>query len=182
MILDAIIALLASVFDCIAGAAAIVFVPIINLFIGVVEAIVGFFVSGFSLSRIERKKSSDRPLASAIWQSTVFVLLTCAIAWLFVVPKILNRKLTMVGKDGHSLPFAALIIHTDDGDQHERTDNSGNIRIPRFSTTGVTVKDPRYIENTWTKNEIESQLIVGRTILGSGLDALADRLLMPAKE
>jgi len=88
----------------------------------------------------------------------------------------------LVAEDGHSLPFAALIIHTKDGEQHERTDNAGNIVIPRFSTTSITVKDPRYVEKTWQESEIESELIVGRTILGSGLDSLADKLLKPAKE
>jgi hypothetical protein len=75
-----------------------------------------------------------------------------------------------------------LIVHTGDGDQHQRTDNAGNIVIPRFGTNSVTVKDPRYIEKTWAKSEIEAELVVGRTVLGAGLDSLADKLLKRAKE
>lgn len=68
------------------------------------------------------------------------------------------------------------------GDLHRRTDNSGNTRIPRFGTHAITLNDPRYVETTWAKSEIESQLVVRRTVLGSGLDSLAGKLLKPAKE
>ena len=54
--------------------------------------------------------------------------------------------------------------------------------IPRFGASSITVKDPRYIEKTWQLSEIESELVVGRTILGTGLDSLADKLLKPANE
>ena len=56
-------------------------------------------------------------------------------------------------------------------------DKSGNLTISRFGTESVTVKDPRYIEKTWLNSELEDELIVERTILGSGLDSLAEKLL-----
>ena len=104
------------------------------------------------------------------------------IGGLVVAPKVMNRKVTLVAEDGLSLPFAALIIHTGDGDQYQRTDNAGNIVIPRFGTNAVTVKDPRYVGKTWAKSEIGNELVVGRTVLGAGLDSLADKLLKRAKE
>ena len=91
------------------------------------------------------------------------------------------KKVTLVAKDGHSLPYAAVIVHTSMGEDHKRSDNAGNFRILRFFTDRVTVKDPRYVEQTWKKGEIESQLIVRRTVLGSSLDAFKEKLLQPAK-
>ncbi len=180
MILDAIIGLFASLFGFLAEGVAIVFVPLINLIAAGIEAVVGIFVSGFRLGRIERKKRKPQSTASAVGGVLTLLIILGVIGWFAVAPKVMNRKVALVADDGHSLPFAALIIHTNGGDKHARTDNAGNVAIPRFATTGMTVKDPRYVERTWKKSEIGSELVVGRTILGSGLDSIADRLLKPA--
>ena len=182
MILDAIIGLFGSLFGLLVEGAAAVFVPLINLIAAGIEAVVGIVVSGFSLGRIERKKGESKSPASVVGGILTVLILIGVIGWLVVAPKVMNRKVTLVAKDGHSLPFAALIIHTKNGDQHERTDNAGTLVIPRFSTTAITVKDPRYIERSWRNSEIKSELIVDRTVLGAGLDSLADRLLKPAKK
>ena len=182
MILDAIIGLFASLFGFIAEGVAMAFVPLINLIAAGIEAVIGIFVSGFSLGRIERKRGERRSTASAVGGIMTLLIIVGLIGWFVVVPKVMNRKVALVAEDGHSLPFAALIIHTGDGDKHQRTDNAGNIVIPRFGTNAVTVKDPRYVEKTWAKSEIEAELVVGRTVLGGGLDSLADKLLKRAKE
>ena len=182
MILDAIIGLFASLFGFIAEGVAMAFVPLINLIAAGIEAVIGIFVSGFSLGRIERKKGERKSTASAVGGIMTLLIIVGLIGWFAVLPKVMNRKVTLVAEDAHSLPFAALIIHAGDGDQHQRTDNAGNIVIPRFGTNAVTVKDPRYVEKTWAKSEIEAELVVGRTVLGAGLDSLADKLLKRAKE
>ncbi len=182
MILDAIIGLFASLFGFIAEGVAVAFVPLINLIVAGIEAVIGIFVSGFSLGRIERKRGERRSTASAVGSIMTLLIIVGLIGWFVVTPKVMNRKVTLVAEDGHSLPFAALIIHAGDGDQHRRTDNAGNIVIPRFGTKAVTVKDPRYVEKTWAKSEIETELVVGRTVVGAGLDSLADKLLKHAKE
>ena len=182
MILDAIIALFGSLFAAVGGGIAAVFVPLINGIAAGVEALVRIFVSGFSLGRVERNKGKQKVATSALGTVLTLAIILGVIGWFVVAPKVLNRKVTLVAKDGHSLPFAALIVHTSDGDRHERTDNAGNIVIPRFRTDALTVKDPRYVETTWKKSEIESKMTVSRTVLGSGLDSLADRLLKPANE
>ena len=182
MILDAIIGLFGSLFGFLAEGVAMAFVPLINLIAAGIEAVIGIFVSGFSLGRIERKKGGSQSKASVIGGIVTLLMIVGLIGWFVIAPKVMNREVTLVAEDGHSLPFAALIIHTKDGEQHERTDNAGNIVIPRFSTTSITVKDPRYVDKTWEKSEIDSELIVGRTILGSGLDSLADKLLKPANK
>jgi hypothetical protein len=182
MILDAIIGLFASVFGILAEGAAMTLVPLINLIAAGLEAVIGIFVSGFRLGRIKRKSKEPDSKASAIAGMVTVLLIAGLIGWLVVAPKVMHRKITLVAEDGHSLPFAALIIHTGDGNQHRRTDNAGNLVIPRFATTAVTLKDPRYLEKTWPKAEIASELVVERTILGAGLDTLADKLLKRAKE
>ena len=182
MILDAIIALFASLFGVVAEGVSLAFVPLINLVAAGIEAVIGIFVSGFSLGRIERNKGEARSKASKIGGIVVLVIFVGLIAGSVVVPKVMNRKVTLVAEDGHSLPYAALIIHTGNGERHERTDKAGNIVISRFGTKAVEVKDPRYVQKTWKKAEIESELVVGRTVLGSGLDILADKLLKPSKE
>lgn len=182
MILDAIIGLFASLFGFLADGVAMAFVPLINLIAAGIEAVIGIFVSGFSLGRIERKKGEPKSKASAIGGLVTLLVVVGLMGWFFVAPKVMNRRVTLVAEDGHSLPFAALIIHAGNGDQHRRTDNAGNIVIPRFGTNAVTVKDPRYVEKTWAKSEIEAELVVGRTVLGAGLDSLADKLLKRAKE
>ncbi len=179
MILDAIIGLFASIFGALVEALALVFVPVINLIAAGVEAVVGILVSGFSLGRIQGKKIESRSPASAIAGILPSLLIVGVIGWLVIAPNVLNRDVTLIAVDGHSLPFAAVIVHTKDGDEHKRTDRAGSIVIPRFSIAALTVKDPRYVEKTWRKSEIKSELIVGRTILGSGLDVLADHLLKP---
>ncbi|MFN0128337.1 MAG: hypothetical protein ACKV19_16815 [Verrucomicrobiales bacterium] len=147
-----------------------------------IEAMVSLVVSGFSLGRLERKKRDGRSAGSSVAGILALLIILGAIVWFIVVPKVIHRKVTLVAKDGYSLPFAALVVHTENGDQHERTDNAGHIVIPRFGTKALTVKDPRYVERTWKNSEIESELPVERTVLGSGLDRLADRLLKPAHE
>ncbi len=181
MIIDAIIGLFASLFGFVVDGIAMAFVPLINLIAAGIEVVIGIFVSEFGLGRIERKKSS-KSKASAIGGIMTLLIIGGLIGWLVVTPKVMNREVTLVAEDGHSLPFAALIIHTNDGEQYERTDNAGNIVISRFSTKAITVKDPRYVEKTWEKSKIDSKLIVGRTILGAGLDSLADKLFKPANE
>ncbi len=109
------------------------------------------------------------------------VLLGCLV-WFFAVPRISNRTVVLVAEDGHSLPFAALIVHSSDGDDHRRTDRAGKVRVPRFKTKRITVKDPRYVEETWVFEKVGKELVVRRTVLGSSLDSLADRWMKPEND
>lgn len=181
MILDSIVALLALLFAPVAAVASAVFIPIINLFLGLLEMIVSIFVSDFSVRRLKRKESGSVWTPSTILSGLCLLLLLGLIAWLFVTPMIKNRTITLVAEDGHSLPFAAVIVSIRDTEHHDRSDKSGKLKIPRFSTDSVTIKDPRYVEETWSAEEIGDQLVVSRTLLGSGLDQFADKLIQPAK-
>ena len=183
MILDAIIGLFVDLFAALASVCAEMFVPAVNLAFAVVEAVVGLFVAGFRLERLERRagKGPRADESSKAGMIFLLVMIVGVVGW-WGLPKILNREIALVATDGHSLPFAALVVHTSGGDEHRRTDSAGHVAVPRFTTTAITIKDPRYVEKTWTGAEIGAELIVGRTVLGSGLDFMADRLLKAAKE
>lgn len=185
MILDAIIGLFGSLFALLAEGVAAMFVPIVNLIAAGIEALIGLFVAGFSLGRIDRKptdltKTTESKSAGSRFTAISALLIVCVVVGCAVVaPRVFNRKVTFVAQDGQALPFAAVIVHTSSGDRRERTDSAGNLVIPRFTTEACTVKDPRYIERRWTNAELGSEVTVGRTVLGAGLDSLADRLLKP---
>jgi hypothetical protein len=179
MILDAIIALFASL----SGGLAITIARLINWLAAGIEAVVCIFVSGFSLGRMEH--TTAEPTIHAFFPMggmLTFLIVMGLLGWLVVTPMVMNRDVTLVADDGHSLPFAALIIRTRDRELHKRTDDVGTLVIPRFTTISISIKDPRYVDKTWSKSEIGSKLVVSRTILGSGLDSIADRFLKPAKD
>ncbi|MBL9129588.1 MAG: hypothetical protein JNG86_00200 [Verrucomicrobiaceae bacterium] len=188
MILDGIIGLFGALIEGVAALAGALFevVPLaVNAAAAMVECVVGIFMSGFTLGRMARKKkepAEPKKLSTAEIRLGMLGLLVAVlvVGWTVVAPKVLNRTLTLVAEDGHSLPYAAMILHQSDGDVHKRTDNAGNIVVSRFSTQGVTIKDPRYVEQTWKGDAMTNQLVVGRTILGAGLDVLAGELLKPA--
>lgn len=180
MILDAIIGLFGSLAAALIAGAAALAIPLFNLIAAGIELLVGLFISGFSLGRIERRKKERRagsPTKGGIVMLLVIIGLVVGFA---VIPKVMNRTVNFTAPDGHSLPFAAVVIHTKNGDRHQRTDNAGNIEIPRFGTHAITIKDPRYVAQTWRKPEIKEELTASRTILGSSLDSFAERLLKPA--
>lgn len=171
MILDAIIAIFALLLDALVGVA----VPCVNLVLCGIETIAGLFVAGFELGRWKPKRRQGPSVGGRL----VLALLLGGLVWFLAVPRITNRTITLVAEDGHSLPFAALILHSSDGDDHRRTDRAGKVRVPRFRTKRITVKDPRYVEETWEFGNVGKELLVRRTVLGSGLDSLADHLMKP---
>lgn len=183
MILDAIIGLLASLFGFLTEGLAMVFVRLINWMAAGIEAVVCIFFSGFNLGRLKHNRGGSKMDAFLpIGGMLTLLIFIGLVGGLVIAPGVVNREVTLVAEDGYGLPFAALIIRTGDRELHKRTDNNGNIVIQRFSTTSISVKDPRYVDKTWSKSEIGPRLVVSRTILGSGLDSIADRFLKPAKD
>lgn len=179
MILDAIIGLFFSIFSLLIEGVFLIFVPLLNLIAAGLELLIGLFISGFQLGRIERKKRSRHSAAVAV---PVGIAILMGLGWIIAEMVILNRMVTFVAEDGHSLPFAAVIIHSKTGNQHTRTDSAGNLTVRRFGTAGITIKDPRYVEMNWSSAEIKREVIVQRTVLGSSLDSLAGKLLSPSQE
>jgi ABC-type transport system involved in multi-copper enzyme maturation permease subunit len=180
VILDAIIAIFVSLFAALSATAAVAFVPVVNFGAFILEAIVGLFVSGFAVGRMSHPGSTTRSPVTTLLGLFALLAVLGVIAWLAVAPVMINRTVTLRAVDGHSLPFAELTIQTKQMELSRRTDSAGNISIPRFGVKSLTVKDPRYIEKSWLGKEIESVLVVERTVLGSGLDKIAEKLLRPA--
>lgn len=180
MILDSLIALLGSLAAALAAAVAAALAPVVNLFIIMVEGFAMLFADNFKLGRWQpRRKATAGQLSTGFGLLGVIALVVAA---LFAWPLITQRTLTLVAEDGHTLPFAEVQIVTTSGTERARTDNAGRVSIPRFTTESVTIHDPRYVAETWSGDAITSPLVVQRTLLGAGLDKLANKLLQPAKE
>ncbi len=186
MILDDLIAVIVSSIASLVEGVAILFVSIINLFICGIELVVGLFVAGFKIRRIGRPpKRADPaeghrtppPSKPRIIAAVSILAILFAIPFL---PGLLKRQITLVAEDGHSLPFAAVIVTTGHGDEHQRTDNSGNFRVPRFGLKAVAVRDSRYVDQTWESPDIASTLVASRSVVGKGLDAVLGKLLRSA--
>ncbi len=174
MILDDIIAAIVGLFQFLIESTVIVVEPVVNSTATGLEALIALFVTDFQLGRMrKRKKRSKMEIALRLLPS---LLILAAIAWFFVTPKVMNRTVTFIAEDGHSLTYAGVIVHGKDGDRHRRTNRQGELRIKRFSTRALTLQDARYVERTWERSEIEATLTASRSVLGSGLDRLGDRL------
>lgn len=180
MILDDIIAALVALFGVLIEGTLVLIEPLFNLVAWGIEGLVSLFIPDFRMRRMRRKKERSR--GSVIAGLSILAVILALVCWLFVLPKVMNRTVTFVAKDGQSLTYAGVIVHTKKEDRHRRTNRSGEIKIPRFATESITIKDARYVEQTWEKSEIEETLTVRRSVLGSGLDMLSDRLRRPAEE
>ena len=175
MIFDAIIVMIEAILVPVASFTGSIVIAVVNLILAAIEAVIGIFISGFSLTRMSKKQPNSK--SRSIEGGMFFGVALLVVGVFFLVLKVLNRTVTFVAEDGHSLPFAAVIVSTSRGSEHERADKSGKLTLARFGVESVTMKDPRYIGKTWTGLEIEDKLIAERTILGSGLDSFAEKWL-----
>ncbi|MEM9479961.1 MAG: hypothetical protein AAGA58_09945 [Verrucomicrobiota bacterium] len=183
MILDDIIAAIAALFTSIlqlGAGIAMVGATILNFFLFLLESLIGLFVSGFKVGRVETKREISKKCQVSSWITLAAIV--GALLWVFAVPAIMNREITFIADDGHTLPMAGVVIETTSETLHDRTTVAGKVTIPRFSTKSLSLKDSRYVETTWQGKEIESTLIAKRTVLGSSLDKLSGMLLKAADE
>ncbi len=180
MILDELLVFFAALLAPVAAVALAPIILLINGLIALTEFMIGIFVDGFTISRIGKKRE-ERSFAQRslgwVWLLAIFGGLFLIFAW----PKISQREITIVVTDGYVAPLASLIVEKGDGQEHLRTDTEGKVIIPRFGVTSLSIKSSRYVEKSWSKDEIEDELLVERTVLGAGLDFLKDRLLKPVK-
>jgi len=179
MILDDLIAALVALVELLVEGITFVIEPLVNLIAAGIEAVVGLVIPGFRTGRMKKRKPRRGAILAGL---TLITVIGLACGWAIFGPKILNRTVTFVAEDGHSLTYAGVIVHTAKEDRHRRTNRQGELRIPRFATRALTLKDARYVGQRWEKSEIQDTLTARRTLMGSGLDRLADRLRRPAKE
>jgi len=174
MILDVIVALFVAILEPIAFAILYGVAGLGNILLGVVELIVRVFVSGYRTKRISAKDFKEKRSKLPGWIIVIFLGIS-AIA--ISISELSEKEVQIVATDGHSLPYAEVMIITRTEKRNERTDNEGKVEIPRFGLVSLTIIDPRYVERTWENSEISKRLVVERTILGAALDKLANRLL-----
>lgn len=200
MIFDEIISLFFSIFEglfvFLFEGVALLFSTIINVFILLIEFVVCLFITDFSIKKVKpykskkhqddyneynHQKQENRSFdTSKIGLFAVVIIITAY----FLVPKIFAptyQDITFVAKDGHSLPFASVVIYSNGSVDHKRTKNDGSIRIKKSGLEKVVINDKRYVETTWSVSELDDILVVKRTLLGSGLDILAKKLLQPTE-
>ena len=177
MILDAIAALVGAIIEPLIAAVSVVLVGFLNLGILIAEAIGSIFVSNLKFKRIS-KRTRDPKRSDWIPTAVIFAIALLFIGYL----QIKDREIQFVAVDGHSLPYAEVIVRTDNTERNERTDKVGRIDVPRFGLVSVSLMDPRYVEKTWTREELQPRLVAERTFLGSGLDKIANALLKPEKD
>jgi hypothetical protein len=198
MIIDDIIALFFSIFEglfvFLFEGIALLFASIINIFILFIELIVGLFVTGFSMKKVKpykrKKKDNDHneynhqkdENSSEYGKYVLYIFIGVIVAFLLIKPYISSlsyQDITLVAKDGKSLPFASVVIYRDGAVEHRRTKNDGSLRIKKSGLEKIVINDKRYVETTWLTEDLADILVVKRTILGSGLDVLANKLLKP---
>jgi len=178
MIFDAVISLFSLVVDFIAGLLIAATFPIVNAVFALIELVVGLFTSAFSLPRLDRATAKDSSKAKAIVSAIVTATIVFSWAWFSYK----DRTVTLTGADGHTLPFASVIVTADGQIAHTRTDESGNLDIPRFGHISLTVKDARYSELTLTNDSISRVVVVERTSVGGFLDETANFMIDKAKQ
>ena len=177
MILDVLIALFGSI---ILGFSLMV-CTLINGILYLIESLISLVIEGFTLGRLGKKNESCKLPGSARGGALGLLALLLISALVLLIPSVLEKQVTLVAQDGHCLPFAGLIIQTNGQNQHLRTNHSGQVMIPRFGELSLTIKDARYVEKTWKRSDIDQELIVERTVLGSSLDIISEKLLQPIK-
>lgn len=127
----------------------------------------------------QQRESSDKSKIG------MYVIIAVIIGF-FVIKPIVSiatyQDVSFVAKDGHSLPFASVVVYRNGEAEYKRTKNDGSLRIEKKGLEKIVINDKRYVKTTWQASELEDVLLVKRTILGSGLDILANKLLQPSKE
>lgn len=180
MILDEIIAFIAVLFRPAVAIVALPFVLLINGVLALVEFILSFFFDGIELRRVSSKKK-DRSARSTFFGSRCSLILVAGlIAMLWLWPKLTKREVTILVDDGYPVVIALMEYKKGDFTEQLRTDKVGTVRVPRFGLETLRIKDPRYVSKAWSSQDLEGELIVQRTVLGSGLDKMKDFLLKPA--
>lgn len=170
MILDTLISLVAAVITSVIETISLLIALLFELIVFSIELVLRLFVRDF---RFKRRGSQqwDRNRLTRIWATVAVVGFICLLG---LVHLMRERHVTLKAKDGNELPFAGVIIETRDGKQVKRTDVKGNVSFPRWNVVSIAVDDPRYEKIKWDRSQIQSELFVERTLLGSSLDVLTD--------
>lgn len=154
-----------------------ILVPLVNLFILIIELTVRLFISGFQIKRLERRRWKNRKEGFGLsdYISAGFIILFIS-AFLISGP-ILNREIQFIASDGHSIPYAEVVLTKNQHKKNLRTDMEGKITISRFGTNQVEIIDPRYVSKIWQEEEISDRLIVERSKVGNAIEHLTKKIM-----
>lgn len=159
------------------------FILLINAIAALLELVLDFFFDGVTIGRLGRKEKKEN--AQPVTLRSVAIswgVILISVLVVFIWPAISKRELTILTDDGRPV-MMALVEYEKGGEAEQlRTDASGEVTIPRFGVEVFRMKDSRYFEQTWKPDNLEEELIVQRTVLGSGLDRVKDFLLKPANK
>ncbi len=192
MILDEIISLVFALIYLIIEGLSLLLSFIINMFIALIELILDLFGKKRSIKRVKRFKrrkneqnhneynhleEQDNPIRE--YTALVCVLVAVVIAGFVFIPRMFptHKDITFVATDGNKLPFASVIVYHNGQQESKRTDNQGNLRVEKSGLEKITMNDKRYKKTTWQTVEIDDVLVVKRSLLGTSLDILADKIL-----
>jgi hypothetical protein len=189
MIIDELIALVFSFFGILIEGIAGFFTLIINLFALLIEFILALFITDFSMGRVKgykRKKTenADSNIPESFLDSRWLmpVLVVTGVVGYFAFQNLSTRNITFIADDGHSLPFASVVVYKGDKPNHRRTLNDGSLKISRFGIDKIVLNDKRYKAQTWRDDEFEEILTVKRSFIGKSVDALAHKFLQKIKK
>jgi len=184
MILDDIIALFFSFLGPLFAGVFYLFAGLVNLLLFPFELLIGVFIDGFKMKKIPTKgwirksdsnveiiEEDEPPSKSSPW---VYIICIVIVALVYGIIALKDKEIQFVATDGKSLPFAEIVITTNNEVKNKRTDLTGKIEVPRFGLVSLKINDTRYVEQTWSGNEIQKRIIVKRSIIGSGLDKVVD--------
>ena len=158
-----------------------VVIPIINFFIFLIEIIVRLFISSFQINRLNKRSWQQRKEGLAIKDYiTVIFIILLLVAFLVSGP-ILNKEISFIANDGHSIPFAEVVVTENHREENKRTDMEGKLSISRFGTDQIKIIDPRYVSKTWQRKEIKDRLIVERSKVGNAIELFTKKLLNTIK-
>lgn len=158
-----------------------VLVPIVNVFLLVVELILRLFISGFQIKRLKKRNWKERKERLRVNDYVSLVFIIVAVSGFLISGFILNREIAFIASDGHSLPFAEVVVTRNQQQINERTDMEGKLSISRFGTEQITMIDPRYSSKTWRGYEITERLVVERSKVGNAIELLTKKILKTVK-
>jgi hypothetical protein len=156
-------------------------IPIINFFLFIIEIIVRLFISGFQINRVEKISLQQRKEGVGIKDYIAVVFVVLFLTAFVVSGPILNKEIIFIANDGHSIPFAEVVVTKNHREENKRTDMEGKLSVSRFGTDTIKIIDPRYVSKTWQGNEIKDKLIVERSKVGNAIELVTKKILSTIK-
>lgn len=141
----------------------------INATLALTELVVGLFIEGFALTRLEssRKKAlqagepppHDLPTGRQVGYSLLVVLVAIGLMEAPVVWRKISTREIVITANGQRAQLARVYLqHAGGQEEARRADLQGVVRVPRWGVTGLRLDDFRYARQTWAAAELTPSL------------------------